>query len=806
MIKNTLKGVHYLVLAMMLSQISWVVEMIVFKNLQKALPLGINFSCYILTFLLSYIGLTFYFKKKNETIETPVIKYLIKRFLPVTSSFFGIALVYVLSSIGYKAYFGLFANILTSKTLGIAVIIGFVIGVWFIVFLLLSFIILMVATYEYELSIAGLGRFYSRIILELIKKTLSFTGIVVFIMVSVYLLKFILSGSSIILTFIYGQSFLNTYLELVISGILVALIVAVLFTYARYVLKKLEIKIQSIKEKKSRLPIFSIVIMVLAVFLNVLFFPVETNVDKMLIKEINTHMQTGDAYGQMGLSEKSINEYNLAFSKLYAFKGFLQGLVALDEKGEDKTKAYNQAMNDFSLADSYQLQNPYTPYFRGKVIYQVAENIPSALEQFYIALSMKMAIEASQFQIFYLEDEQDNQEAKNKAFAALTQLKFFYDPYEKLDHLSIKKAEKYLDALDDIEEELGAKLVYKAVEKAKYNDYSGAITDLLALKENYPKDATIAYYLAQYYSVYRNESNNYELVKKYTSDFDEYYEEKIDAEMEIAKGLFISQMLMGANDYVSSMEVIEVLYKEDRQNLQVLSQYAYLLTEFERYEEARDVLQEIPESEVESVGLYYLRALSELKENDFQKSLEDMSTLNKIAKDNEAFAADFDYYLYIYALQFSAYWTQEEAVQSVENVKDSSILYNYLYAVKGWKDKDSQLSNEYIEKVINENNALGYAHYINGINYYEAAVREATNDFSKAEKAYLRALEILPNNAEGYFSLAHCYKKAEENLAALRAFRKVVDLMPFEDHRYDPYGMTVHAIGEINSLIQYEGK
>ena len=45
---------------------------------------------------------------------------------------------------------------------------------------------------------------------------------------------------------------------------------------------------------------------------------------------------------------------------------------------------------------------------------------------------------------------------------------------------------------------------------------------------------------------------------------------------------------------------------------------------------------------------------------------------------------------------------------------------------------------------------------------------------------------------------------------ALRAFRKVVELVPFEDHRVDYYGMVVHAYGEISSLsselAEKEGK
>lgn len=806
MAKKMLKNYPYLILTVMLSQTAWLIEMMAFRMSKQALPTGIHLIGYILNFLLGYIALTIYFRKDSQSLETPLSRYLIKSFLPAGSSFFGIALVYALSSSLYKVYIGVFANAISNPTLGFVAIIGFIVGIWLMLFLLLSFVVLMIAIYQYELPIAGLGRYYGKVLLELMKRVLSFTGLALFLVASVYLLRYILLGSSILITSIYGVHFLNAYMQWIVSSVLVALLLSVLFNYGKYVLKKSEIKILKMKEKKSLLPIFSIGIVVLAIFINILAFPIETHMDQMIFKEIDTHIQKGDLYGQMGLAEKSINEYNLAFSKLYAFRGYLHGLIALDEKDEDRTQAYNKGLEDFKLADSYHPQNPYTPYFRGKMIAGVEENYPLALEQFYIAVSMRIAVEEAQFQIYYLQDQEDDEELRDKALAILTQQKRFYDPYEKIDQLSIKKVEKYMDELDDLEEELGTRKLFKAIEKAKYNDYSGAITDLLALQNDYPKDATIAYYLAQYYNAYRNETANYEATKKNTIDFIENYDEKLDAEMEIAKGLFAAQMFMGANDYESSLEEVEALYDDEPENLQVLSQYAYLLTKFERYDDVIDILKEFPEDEAETAGLYYLRALSTLKKNDIQKSLEDISHLITLLEEGEAFLAEVDYYLYLYALEFSAYWTVEGIVESVESIQDVSILYNYLYAIKGWKDKDSSTSNGFVEKVIAENEALGYAHYIQGINYFEATVREGTNDFSKAELSYLKSVELLPNHAEGYFALAHCYKKAGENLPALRAFRKVVDLMPFEDHRTDPYGITVHAMGEISSLLQYEGK
>lgn len=804
MINRTFKDVHFLLLALIFSQTSFIIESIILKTTQQAVPMIMNGLGYLLCFFLFYIGLAIYFKKKNKLTGTTWTHYILGRFLPFLCCFFGIALVYILSSEGYKLYYGLFSAMIKGNIISILVIIGFAVGIAIFVFSLLSFVTLLVSVFQYELCFSRLGFVYLHIIKSMFRKIIITLGITLLLIVAIYLMKLLLSGGSVILTGLYGQGFLKSYLQWFISNLLTALLVAMIFTYSEFILSRVHNKIQEQKEKTSRFPIFASSVIVLALVLNLLFFPMKMNANKIIFAEIESHLQKGDAYGATGLAQKSINEYNLAISKVYTYKGYLQGLIAIQEKEENQAFLYQQALESFSLADMYHPQNPYTPYFRGKIIYGVEENIGGALEQFYTGLSMKLAVDEALFQILYLEDEKENKKGGDKALAALMDLKLFYDPYEKLDHLSGKKIEKYIDELEELEEVIGPKMVYKALEKAKYNDYGGAITDLLALKERFPNDATISYYLAQYYSTYRNENYNYENVKKYTLDFEDLYNEIIDVETEIAKGLFVTQMFLGANDYDKSIETMEALYDENSDNVEVATQYAYLLTELERNDEALEVLMDISKDD-QSAAIYYLLAMNYLKKGEFEQSLEDICALEKMTNGKEEYNDELDYYLYLYSLNFSYYWTQVEATSSVDVIKGFPIVYNYLYAVKGWKDKDSEVSNEYIQKVIDENNGLGYAHYIQGINYYEAAVRESTNDFAAAEQAYLRSLEILPNHAEGYFSLAHCYKKAEENLAALRAFRKVVDLLPFEDHRYDPYGMTVHALGEIRELSQYEG-
>jgi tetratricopeptide (TPR) repeat protein len=142
----------------------------------------------------------------------------------------------------------------------------------------------------------------------------------------------------------------------------------------------------------------------------------------------------------------------------------------------------------------------------------------------------------------------------------------------------------------------------------------------------------------------------------------------------------------------------------------------------------------------------------------------------------------------------------------MDKVLADHLLYDYIMGLKGWKDKNSDTSNIYLLKVLNNDKRLGYAMYAVGVNYYEMAIRTGSNDFSKAIEYYLDSLKILPDHFEGYFALGHCYKKADMKLEALRAFRKVVELVPYEDHRVDPYGIVVHSLSQITTLVAELGK
>ncbi|NJD04696.1 MAG: tetratricopeptide repeat protein, partial [Ruminiclostridium sp.] len=274
---------------------------------------------------------------------------------------------------------------------------------------------------------------------------------------------------------------------------------------------------------------------------------------------------------------------------------------------------------------------------------------------------------------------------------------------------------------------------------------------------------------------------------------------------EVNLKLFASYMYLAANDAQNAQLELASLYSAYPGDAEVARQYAYVLNFQKNPDEALKILGSLTAKDPGDYYALYLTASSYILKNDAVSALDNMDKFIKITSGNKDLKPTLDKLLYSFSLSFSKI-LNPDVLNNVEAIKSNVLLYNYIYAIKGWKEQNSDMSNQYIDKVIQADEGLGYALYIKGINNYEKAVRTGQTDFSEAEKYYKKSLGILPNHVEGYFALAHCYKKWGKNLDALRAFRMVTLLLPFEDHRTDPYGMTVHAQGEVAGLLQYDIK
>lgn len=69
-------------------------------------------------------------------------------------------------------------------------------------------------------------------------------------------------------------------------------------------------------------------------------------------------------------------------------------------------------------------------------------------------------------------------------------------------------------------------------------------------------------------------------------------------------------------------------------------------------------------------------------------------------------------------------------------------------------------------------------------------------EYSKAEKAYLRAIEKDPKNADGYYGLGGIYNYYKKFDQAAEAFKKVISMDPTHFNAYYSLGYTFELMGK----------
>lgn len=671
--------------------------------------------------------------------------------------------------------------------------------------LLMTAVVLVAAIFDHCLPVYRLGKAYGILLAGMLKKAHWLILYSLGAGVLLYLMNLLLGFLSAGLELFVQKGFYFNFLLYSLGALPVAFFLRLLLQMARRLIYGMEDRLAALSGPPGlRVPIFALIILIFTIVLSVLSAPLYVNSADGILAEVNLHKQKADALSSLGLARKSVHEYEQAYSKLLSLQAYLEGLKYYKT---NQVELINHSADLMREAQAASLANPYVPFFRGR-LYLMDKNYSSAVDSFETALLCKGGMEEAWFGLLDAYGGLGQPEGMREALQVLTSAEIYYDRFSDLPGWDAVNLDRYLSKIEELDKILGPKMVYKAAERAKMLDGTGAADDLLALQRKYPHDPLVNYYAAKIINETRNEQVHYANVRQFAENFDVQYElqEGTDDGSELSRKLFTAQMYLGANDLAAAEALLKETLDKYPESEAAAKQYAYVLYKSNKPDLALKVLEEWLPKDPKNLEILHLSALCHIAMQQAGQALEKMTILVETAEKDENLTPDLDRYLYTFSLKFSGIFTGEAVMVEVEKLKDRTVLYNYLYAIQGWKQHDAPKSTQYIIKVTEKNPELGYAWYIMGVNAYEDTVRNGRTDFSEAEKLYLRSIRILPRHAEGYFALAHCYKKWGKNLEALRAFRKVVDLMPYEDHRMDPYGITVHAIGEISSLSKYDIK
>jgi len=793
-------GFSYIFLAALMLQLSHILCPIFLRVTGKPVSGLMQTIFSVLSFILFSVLIFMYFNKTSLTADKAGFGSLSRSILSSVACIAFLYMISLLFALVYKILIRYLPALQSFNGKSLIFLLAVTGVVMIMDVLLLTGAVLLTAVFEYKLPIMKLGSVFLSLIPTFLKRVpiLLLYGLIAAVLI--YLDNIVLLLLERLSDSFLPQGFYSTYILSVASALTTGYVIFILFNMGRKILSGRESAMKEISAKPSRLPVpvFAVAVLLLCIIMTFMLVPPFANSADAVIAESEIHIQKAVAAGNLGLAQKQIYEYDLAYSKVLSLKAYLEGLKYL--KTQDRND-FDASVADMNTAGSLSAKNPYVSYFNGQ-LKLLNKDYGGAVDNFRTTLRYPDGVTQAWLGLLDAYRQSDQKEKAAEAVKVATAEGIYYDSYADLLKMSEGKLDKYIERLDEMEAELGPDMVYKAYEKTKYHDGQGAYNDLVALQQKYTDNALVSYYTAKVAGFYKNEQSNYEMAKKSVESFIRLASGELSQNDEVNKALFAAQSYIGANDFVSAERVLAEVNDKYPEDTSIAEQYAFTLYKEAKYDEALKLLEKMLKDKPDDYRSIYLTAVCLAGKQDAVGSLADMDQLvNVLGKDQEKLQV-LDECLYSYSLVFSKTFSAGPAYEELEKYNANKLLYNYILAIKGWKEHNAESSNNYIAKVLEVEGKLGYALYIMGVNYYEDTVRNNRTDFSKAESYYLKSLEIIPDHAEGYFALAHCYKKWGKNLEALRAFRKVVDLMPYEDHRLDPYGITVHAIGEISSLSQ----
>lgn len=838
-------GAKYLFLSAFLFNAAFIPFSIILSLTKSPLSPIAGMAINLLSGLITFFFIILYFRSVSSRPSTHLGKNIVNGILNTMTCMIFLLGVSLSFSTIMSHIFDTISNMLSGHQLQNLIIIlaGYILLLIFIQFLLLAGALLTISAFEYSLSPSSLGSAFIGICARLLKR---FWVMLVY-MIVIFLLNLILmpllQQVSGILDNIVPTAFLENYFNCIIKGAVYGYILFILAGMVRFLFSGVSGSAGNIKftagnmppgnvpaEKPdianntasdntlpfvriiNKLPVFSIISIVIFA-LSYIFSPLKAAADPVstILSEAQLEFKLGDAIEEGGVPVLQINHYDIACSYLLACKGFLMGIEALRY---NDTSMYQDAFDNLSKASAAYPENKYIQFFTGKLrSIENKNDTDTSLALFKLSAQHSDFLPESYLGLLKGYAAKNDTTGLKSTLSYLIDAELFFDKFEAVTKLSNRKIEANIAKIDSMQINADANQLLKALEKNKYNDYAGALADVQLLAQKYPDQELFQYYISEFANKVRNEQSNYPLVKssaeKYANmiDLDKHPEEAV------TKELFKAEMQLNADDKIAAEKTLYELYRNNASNTQVAEKYADILTINNKNQEAIEVCERLLKEQPDSTSAMYSITMAQMGLKDYSKSLAAMQVYCKTAKEAVRTSAPddlakkqstYDYYLNRYALRYCMTLDDPASAAALEAINGDIVLYNYIIGMRFWQQRDNAKSIEAMNKVVKEDSNLGYAYFHIAVNYHENIKAIGGTDYSTPVMYYLKSLELQPEHAEGYFSLGHCFKDWKRYKEALSAFRRVVDIWPYQDHVIDTFGISVHTGGQIGELQQYD--
>lgn len=359
-----------------------------------------------------------------------------------------------------------------------------------------------------------------------------------------------------------------------------------------------------------------------------------------------------------------------------------------------------------------------------------------------------------------------------------------------------------LKQLQNYEEEFAVYGVFRLI--AKYGAEGGYSEDLvyeaLKLSEEQPDNLLLQYAAYQMGSSFQEDNaSHYGRTMEAASRFDELYDDGTKTDEQLAhEKRNLGEAAVRCYQYETALAYYEASYELSGEADVALS-CAKVHEKMGNYEECAEMAAGVLMQEPENAQALYLMAVSSLKTGDVDGALKAAGELGDLVADRDRpvnVAEENSLYVcaqYL-AMSDSSSWTDYTwqvysslSEEQIAEAQSHELLWDYMTAIyQCFMKNNYEEASQAVENILALRDDLPMAWYLSG------TISFSEKDFEKALEAFQNASDCGGEAPAIYFSIANVYDAMKDYENAWTYAKRVEEMLPYQDHGNDVYGISVH--------------
>lgn len=392
--------------------------------------------------------------------------------------------------------------------------------------------------------------------------------------------------------------------------------------------------------------------------------------------------------------------------------------------------------------------------------------------------------------------------------------------YSGSDVLFAQDLEEYKFAvqkrLQDYEEEIALGGLFGLMEQ--YGAEGGYTEDMayqaLDKAEKHPYSLLLQYMACRIAGSYQTDNaRHYGRTIEAARRFDRLYDDGSRTDEELARAKrFLGNVAAHCYDYEAALLYLRDVWELSGDTAAALS-CARLYERRGEYGQCLEMAGDVLGEEPKNTQALYLTAISSLKTGDPDGALDAAGRLGDLVADqSRPLDAAEDNNLYIcaqyMAMEDSARWTDytwqiySSLTEDQATLAQShELLWHYMTGIhQCFMREDFEAAEEAVRKALALREDLPMGWYLMG------TIALNRGEYENARSYFEKALECGGRSPAIYFSLANAFDAMEDYENAWLYSKKVEEMLPYQDHGNDVYGISIHNKNLLGALSSRIGK